>query len=104
MPDMRPQLTPKFWIIRDPDGKRHVRTAKFEHVVVDDIRKNLLGGWVIEAEVRPELPAEYAELFKAVAALDHALRARTGPHLYDLLGELVLAGYDAHARGKKEKR
>lgn len=99
---MTPQLTPKFWIIRAPDGELSVRAAKFEHVTDADIRKNLLSGWVIEATIEADLASpEMRELYQALAALDNALGARMPPHLRDMVGELVLLGYKAGQRELK---
>lgn len=99
MPDLKPQLKPKFWIIRAPDGTRSMRAAKLEHVTVGDIKKNLLHGWIVETVIEPELTPEMMELYKSVAALDAALGARISVHLRDLLGELVLRAYE-HGIGR----
>lgn len=100
MPEMIPQLTPKFWILRRADGTRFVEAAKFEGY---DPKEYHFASTVVEAVVQPELTYEFRELYKAVAALDHALGARTPPHLRDLLGTLILQAYEAGTRSKEKK-
>ena len=98
MSDFVPQLTPRFWIVIDPNGSRSIRAAKFEHFTIDDVRKNLLPGWGVETVLEPELPPEMLELYKSLAAMDDALGARTSPHLRDLFGVLLLRAYEAGVR------
>lgn len=100
MPEMVPQLTPKFWIMRRKDGTRFVEASKFAGY---DPTEFHFATTVVEAVIQPELTYEFRELYKAVAALDHALGARTPPHLRDLIAALILQAYEAGVRSKEKK-
>ena len=101
MSDHKPEFKPRFWIIRAPDGTRSVRVAKMTSVTAADIRYGMLKGCSIEATIEPELTPENQKLFEALVHIDVALEPRTQPHLRDLLGELVLKGYEAGRKIKK---
>lgn len=100
MPEMRPQLSPRFWIMRRADGTRFVEAAKFTH---HDPKKHHFGSTVIEAAMEFALPPDMAKLYQGLAALDDGLGARTAPHLRDLIGTLVLQAYEAGTRFKGKK-
>lgn len=92
MSELVPQLMPKFWILRRADGTRFVEASKYEGY---DPKEFHYGSTVVETVLTPDLTGEHAELYKALAQLDHALGARPSPHLRDLLGKLVLEAYEA---------
>jgi hypothetical protein len=102
MPDprLKPQLKPRFWIMRRADGTRSVEVAKFTH---HDPKMGHFGSTVIEATMEFSLSEDMADLYEGLAALDAGLGARTSPHLRDLIGALILQAYEAGTRYKEKK-
>lgn len=100
MPEMQPQLKPRFWIMRRADGTRFVEVAKFTH---HDPKRHHYASTAVESTMEFALAPEMAALYASLAGLDSALGARTAPHIRDLIGEIVLQAYVAGTRSKEKK-